>query len=116
MALCVTADSVRALYQRDVPTLSLAGVALALFSLFVMPLLAAAKRKVSRSVSSDALEADAKQSALCGYFAGILLLGLILNQGIHFWWADSMASLVMVPLIVAEGKRALEGKSCSHCH
>ncbi|HTU44381.1 MAG TPA: cation transporter [Bryobacteraceae bacterium] len=116
IALYVSADSARALSQREAPTLSVAGIALALFSLVVMPLLAAAKRKVSRSVSSDALEADAKQSALCGYFAGILLLGLILNQGVHVWWADSVASLVMVPLILAEGKRALEGKSCSHCH
>jgi divalent metal cation (Fe/Co/Zn/Cd) transporter len=115
LALYVSVESVRALSKREAPTPSVLGIALALFSLLAMPLLAAAKRRVGRTLASEALQADATQSALCGYFAAILLLGLVLNQGIHLWWADSVASLVMVPLIVAEAKRALEGRSCSHC-
>jgi divalent metal cation (Fe/Co/Zn/Cd) transporter len=116
LALFVSLDSVHALTKRDAPTASELGIVLALFSLLTMPLLAAAKKKVGCSLASAALKADATQSALCGYFAAILLVGLVLNQYFRLWWADSAASLVMVPLIIAEAKRAFEGKTCSHCH
>lgn len=115
LAFFVTLDAVLALFKREAPIASIVGIALAVFSLLVMPLLAAAKRKVGCNLASEALKADAAQSALCGYFAGILIVGLVLNQYLGLWWADSAASLVMVPLIITEAKRAFEGKVCSHC-
>lgn len=116
LALWVSVDSIHALFTREAPTTTVLGLALALFSLLVMPLLATAKRKVGCSLASEALKADATQSALCGYFALILLVGLLMKQQFGIWWADSAASLIMVPLIAAEAKRALEGRTCSHCH
>lgn len=115
LAFFVNLDAVQALYKKEAPSASVLGIALAVFSLLAMPLLAAAKRKVGANLASEALRADAAQSALCGYFAGILLVGLFFNQYLHLWWADSAASLIMVPLIVAEAKRALEGRACTHC-
>ena len=114
LALVISLDAAHALLKHEAPSASVLGIALALFSLLAMPLLAAAKRRVGSNLASEALKADATQSALCGYFAAILLLGLVLNQYLHLWWADSVASLAMVPLIIAEAKRALEGRVCSH--
>lgn len=115
LTFVVSADSIRALSIRESPTPSLLGIALAIFSLFVMPLLSVGKRSIGFVLASDTVKADAAQSALCGYFALILLAGLSLNQFFGLWWADSVASLVMVPIIVNEGRRALHGKACIHC-
>src|SRR5215213_9876146 len=68
-----------------------------------MPLLVRAKRKVARGIKSAALMADSKQTELCTYLSAILLGGLLLNALFGWWWADPVAALVMVPIIVKEG-------------
>jgi len=61
---------------------------------------------------SASLRADAAESALCGYMSFIPLLGVAVNPIWHFRWADPVAALVIVPLILREGVEALRGKSC----
>ena len=48
--------------------------------------------------------------------AVILLAGLLLNALVGWWWADAVAGLCMVPIIVNEGREALRGETCSDCH
>jgi divalent metal cation (Fe/Co/Zn/Cd) transporter len=89
---------------------------LATASLIVMPLLARAKRRVAWKLGSAALQADSRQTDICAYLSGVLLLGLLLNATFGWWWADPAAGLVMVPLIGYEGSEALRGKTCCrHC-
>lgn len=59
------AESIRKLAVADRPEESLFGIALALVSLVVMPLLARAKRRVGQRMGSRALQADATETALC---------------------------------------------------
>ena len=33
----------------------------------------------------------------------------------HFRWADSVAALVILPLIIWEGREAMRGKACGCC-
>ncbi|MFL6229378.1 MAG: cation transporter, partial [Pyrinomonadaceae bacterium] len=85
----------------------------------VMPLLVRAKRKVARSINSGALLADAQQTAVCTYLSAILLGGLLLNAVFGWWWADPVAALIMIPIIVKEGIEALRGETCcdeGNCH
>ena len=56
------------------------------------------------------MHADAKQTEFCTYLSGILLVGLLLNALFGLWWADPVAALVMVPIIVKEGAEGLQGK------
>jgi len=118
LALYVTIDSVKSLLQHEVPNESLVGIILAAVSLVVMPLLVKAKRKVARGINSGALMADSKQTELCTYLSAILLVGLLLNALFGWWWADPIAALVMVPIIVKEGIEALRGETCcdDECH
>jgi len=37
-----------------------------------------------------------------------LLLGLGLNAWLGWWWADPVAALAMLPLLIHEGKEAVE--------
>jgi divalent metal cation (Fe/Co/Zn/Cd) transporter len=62
--------------------------------------------------SSAALRADAGQSALCAYLSLIALAGLAINSIWHVKWADPIAALAILPLIVWEGREAMRGKAC----
>jgi divalent metal cation (Fe/Co/Zn/Cd) transporter len=115
LAVYVTVEAVAALWTRTAPAHSRTGIALAAAALVVMPLLARAKRRVGRALSSAAMGADAAQTQLCAYLSAILLGGLVLNSTWELWWADPVAGLVMVPIIVNEGVEALRAKPCE-CH
>jgi len=116
LAAYVAGDSVISLVRRKAPERSVPGIALAIASLTAMPLLARAKRRVASNLGSPALQADSRQTDICAYLSAVLLLGLLLNAALGWWWADPVAGLVMVPLIAYEGSEALRGKTCcEHC-
>jgi divalent metal cation (Fe/Co/Zn/Cd) transporter len=112
LAAYVAYHAVSSLLLRQAPEKSWFGVAVAIASLVAMPLLARAKRRVATQLNSDALRADSRQTDICAYLSGILLGGLLLNALLHWWWADPVAGLIMVPLIGREGVEALRGKTC----
>lgn len=112
LAVYVAGESIMNLIRRQAPERSLPGMALAIAALIVMPVLARAKKKVASAIASPALQADSRQTDICAYLAAILLLGLLLNAALGWWWADSTAGLVMVPLIAYEGVQGLRGKTC----
>jgi divalent metal cation (Fe/Co/Zn/Cd) transporter len=108
----VGTDASRSLLSHETPDASLPGIIIAALSLIVMPLLAAAKRRVARRIDSAAMAADARQTDICAYLSVILLAGLGANAWVGWWWADPVAALAMVPIIVREGVMAVRGKSC----
>jgi divalent metal cation (Fe/Co/Zn/Cd) transporter len=112
LAAYVSYDSIKSLIWREEPHKSIPGIVLAIASLIVMPLLVRAKRKVARGIKSGALMADSKQTELCTYLSAILLAGLLLNALVGWWWADPVAALIMVPIIVKEGIEGLRGDTC----
>jgi divalent metal cation (Fe/Co/Zn/Cd) transporter len=119
LAAYVAFDAGKSLVSREPPEASYVGIALAAFSLIVMPLLARAKRRVAAGINSRALQADSRQTDICAYLSAILLGGLLANALLGWWWADPVAALVMVPIIVKEGVGALRGETCCDegaCH
>lgn len=115
LAVYIAYESGTDLWSRRAPEHSIPGIVLACVSLFVMPLLSRAKRKVGRALGSAAMHADAKQSEFCTYLSAILLAGLLLNAFFGLWWADAVAALIMVPIIAKEGIEGLQGKACDEC-
>jgi len=111
LAIYVACESVRALWLRERPDRTVLGILILGLSIVVMPLLARAKRRVARAMSSRALEADAKQTSLCAYLSLIALAGVALNAIAGWWWADPVAALVMVPIIAKEGFEGVETPS-----
>jgi len=55
------------------------------------------------------------QSALCAYLSVIALAGLVLNAVLRLRWADPVAALVILPLVIWEGRAAIRGKPCACC-
>jgi divalent metal cation (Fe/Co/Zn/Cd) transporter len=88
------------------------GIVLLIFAAVVMPWLAKQKRQLSADTASAALRADAAESAVCGYLALIALAGLVVNAIWRVSWADPVAALALLPLIVHEGWEAMKGKPC----
>jgi divalent metal cation (Fe/Co/Zn/Cd) transporter len=113
LAACVVATSVMALlgYTESKPTFL--GTAILVAAAVIMPLLAKEKRRLSAMTGSAALRADAVQSGLCAYLSLIALTGLVINAIWRVKWADPIAALAVLPLIVREGREAIRGKTCN---
>jgi divalent metal cation (Fe/Co/Zn/Cd) transporter len=113
LAAFVALASVLALLGRVEARPSLFGIVLLILAAAIMPWLAARKRHLSTVTGSAALRADAAESAVCGYLALIALAGLAVNAIWKVSWADPVAALALLPLIVREAWEAIKAKSCS---
>lgn len=104
----VALASLLALFGRVEPRRSPLGIALLILAAAIMPWLASAKRRLAAVTGSAALRADAAESAVCGYLAMIALAGLVVNAVWRVPWADPIAALALLPLIVHEGWEVFE--------
>jgi divalent metal cation (Fe/Co/Zn/Cd) transporter len=112
LAAYILFDSGSTLLRHEPPERSIPGIIIAAVSLVVMPLLAAAKRRVAAELGSAAMKADARQTDFCTYLSAVLLCGLGLNALFGWWWADPAAALAMTPIIANEGIQSFKGKKC----
>ncbi|MDG4827252.1 cation transporter [Asanoa sp. WMMD1127] len=112
LAAYVTIESVRALVGAAEADHSTIGLTLAAVSLAVMPLLSYAQRRAGRELGSLTAVADSKQTLLCTYLSGVLLVGLGLNSLFGWSWADPVAALVIAAVAVKEGREAWKGDAC----
>ena len=113
LAVYLIFESTVSLVKREAPERSPVGIAIAVLSLIVMPIISRAKRSIGARLHSPAMNADAKQADFCAYLAAILLIGLLLNYLFHWWWADPLAAIVMALIIGNEGINASTGQG--HC-
>lgn len=109
LAAYIVAEAVYTLTTVSKPESSVAGVAVSAAALVVMPTLSVFKRRTGSALGSQMLLADAAESLFCAYLSATVLVGLILNSALGWWWADPVAALVVVPLVVKEGREAFEG-------
>ncbi len=100
-------EATSTLWTKEPPEVSRVGMILAVVSLAVMPALAIAKYRAGKALRSRALVADAKETFVCSYLSLALLAGLGLNALFGWWWADPVAALAMLPLVLREGWEAL---------
>jgi divalent metal cation (Fe/Co/Zn/Cd) transporter len=112
LAAFVVLASALSLLGHIEPRPSVAGIALLMVAAVAMPWLARQKRRLSAATRSAAMRADAAESAVCGYLALIALAGLVVNAIWGISWADSLAALALLPLILREGREAVKGKPC----
>lgn len=111
LAVYLIAESAHVLWTGERPETSTLGIVLTSLSLIVMPLLARAKLKTADKLESRALRADAHETIVCAWLSATTLLGLGLNAVLGWWWADPVAALAMLPLIVREGVEAWRGEA-----
>lgn len=112
LALFVGFDAVRALVTGAEAESSPVGIVLAAVSLAVMPLLSYLQRRAGRELGSRSAVADSKQTLICSYLSGVLLVGLLLNSLFGWSWADPLAALVIAGWALKEGWEAWKGDAC----
>lgn len=109
LAAYVAIDAVLALVGQEGLDHSPLGLGITALSLLVMPLLAWIEVHTGRELGSKSVIADAKQLILCIYLSGAVFIGLVLNSLFGWWWADSVAALIVAVLAVREGLEAWRG-------
>jgi divalent metal cation (Fe/Co/Zn/Cd) transporter len=62
-------------------------------------------------MGSAPLVADSTETMLCALLSLILLVGLLLNATVGWWWADPVAALAIAVLAFREGTEAWRGES-----
>lgn len=112
LAAFVAMDAIRSLVGGEPAQHSTAGIIIAALSLAIMPVLSWLQRRAGRELGSRTAVADSKQTLLCTYLSAVLLVGLVLNSTLGWWWADSGAALVIAGIAVREGLNAWKGESC----
>jgi divalent metal cation (Fe/Co/Zn/Cd) transporter len=89
------------------------GIGLTLATLAICQPLGYAKRRLGRSLGSDATVGEGIQNLLCGYLAIAVLVGLLANAMFGLWWLDPLVALGIAVVAVQEGRKALRGENCS---
>ena len=117
LALYVLIQAGWTLWHQDAVSESRIGIILAVASLIVMPLVSWGKLHAANAIGSAALRAEAKETLACSYLSFTLLLGLLANAVVGWWWADPLAALLMMPWLVKEGIEGVRGEHCeAGCH
>jgi divalent metal cation (Fe/Co/Zn/Cd) transporter len=92
-----------ALAEQSRPEKSLAGIIWLTASVAVMLLLAWGKLDTGRRLGNSVLATEAKVTLIDAYLAAATLAGVSVDAVLGYWWADSIASLVIVFYGIREG-------------
>lgn len=112
LAPYIAYDAITTLLAGDRPDTSFIGIGLATASLIVMPLLGMAKRRLGARLDSGATSGEGNQNLLCAYLAAAVLLGLLANTLLGWWWLDPLIGVSISGLAIREGITAWQGKDC----
>jgi divalent metal cation (Fe/Co/Zn/Cd) transporter len=115
LVVYIGVEATRDLLGSHHPGVSWVGIGLAAFTAPTMPLLARAKRRVGRKLNSSATVSEASQNMICAYLSVALLVGLLANALVGWWWADPAAALVIAGIAAREGIESWRGESCDCC-
>jgi divalent metal cation (Fe/Co/Zn/Cd) transporter len=112
LAAYVAVEAVRTLIGGTEAEHSTVGIVLLALSVMVMPVLSLAQRRTGRELGSNSAVVDSKQTLLCTYLSAVVLVGLVLNSTLGWWWADPIAALALAGVAIKEGREALRGEVC----
>lgn len=112
LAAFVTVDALRTLVGFAEPEHSLVGIVLAALSVAIMPAFSLFERRTGLELGSASAVSDSKQTLICSYLSGAVLIGLLLNSLLGWGWADSIAALVIAAFAIREGLEAWRGDAC----
>lgn len=109
LAAYVAYESVSRLVVAQPPQPSVPGIAIALASIVVMPLLYYFKYRTGKELKSKSLIADSRETLACAGLSVALLLGLGANYLFGWWQADPLVGIIIVIFLVREGIEVLQG-------
>jgi divalent metal cation (Fe/Co/Zn/Cd) transporter len=109
LALYILVQTGVTLLTHGHPAPSAGGIAWLGATLVAMLLLAWGKRRTGRQLGNPVLLTEARVTLIDGALAAAVLVGLVLNALLGWWWADPLAGLVIVYYGLREGWAAWHG-------
>ncbi|MFC0680287.1 cation diffusion facilitator family transporter [Lysobacter korlensis] len=106
----VTVDGILSLMSGERPDTSVLGLVVLGASLLVMPVLAAAKRRVGLRLGDNLILADAAETRICVLLSISTFVGLALFALTGAAWLDPVAGFVIAAFAVHEGFEAWHGE------
>lgn len=88
------------------PDPSVGGIGWLTATLVAMLLLAWGKRRTGQQLGNRVLLTESRVTFVDAVLAGSVLVGLVLNSALGWWWADPLAGLVIVYYAIREGWHA----------
>jgi divalent metal cation (Fe/Co/Zn/Cd) transporter len=107
LAAYIAAQSSYVLSTGFRPHHSLTGIVWLALTVVAMLALAWGKHSTGRALGNRVLEREARVTLVDGYLAAAVLVGLVLNAALGWWWADPLAGFVIVFYGAREGWAAL---------
>jgi divalent metal cation (Fe/Co/Zn/Cd) transporter len=114
LALYILAQISVTLLTQTHPAPSIAGILWLAATFIAMLLLAYGKHVTGKQLGNVVLMAEGYVTLIDAYLAGAVLIGLILNALFGWWWADPLASLVIVYYGIREGLHAWRDEEVQH--
>lgn len=107
IAVYIAAQAAYLLATWGRPAPSPLGIAWTALSCAAMLSLAFGKARTGAALNNAVLKTEGRVTMVDAYLAGSVLLGLVLNAALGWWWADPLAGLVIVFYGLKEGWEAL---------
>jgi divalent metal cation (Fe/Co/Zn/Cd) transporter len=108
LCVYVLVTSLYGLITQALPESSPTGIAITATAVVVMPWLAVVKRRLATRLESGALRGDADSSLTCAFMAATVLVGLLANALLYWWWAEDVAALIFLFWLVQETREVLQ--------
>ena len=112
LSAAILFQSVWALSQRSGAEESLVGIGLAIASVTLMPLVAVWKLRIAAKGNLRSIASEAKETIACAALSFTLLIGLVANATLGWWWLDAATALLLVPWLLREGLEGVRGEDC----
>jgi len=112
LAPYIAAEAIRALATSDRAETTIAGLVLTAGTAVLEPALGLAKRRIGTRLGSAAIAGEGTQNLLCAYLAAAVLIGLLANTVLGWWWLDPTIGLLIAGLAIREGIEAWRGEDC----
>jgi divalent metal cation (Fe/Co/Zn/Cd) transporter len=107
LATYIAAQSIYVLAAELHPHHSQLGIVWLALTAVAMFALAAGKHATGRALDNQVLQTEARVTLIDGLLATAVVIGLVLNAAIGWWWADPAAAFVIVYYGLREGWHAL---------
>ena len=110
LAPYIAYDAIATLSTGERAATSWLGISLSIASLIVMPLLGIAKKRLGAQLDSEATRGEGEQNLVCAYLAAAVLVGLLANTALGWWWLDPVVGLAIAALAAWEGIESWRGE------
>jgi len=107
LAIYIAAQGLYVLVTGGPPAASPPGIAWTAITCGAMLALAFGKVRTGAALENQVLMTEGRVTLVDAYLAAAVLLGLVLNAALGWWWADPLAGFVIVFYGVKEGWEAL---------